>query len=841
MMKISRSVSSAAVAALAFVSLKTVFAAEQPWHDGYLEVAQGDVVNLAYGDNSCTNWYTGDSHGDGVVIHGDMNVCCTNGTPDSSKAWNVLVLDNNGVPTKMLSAIRLAPNLGDTGMLTISNGYLNSFALQGVRARIYIGDNGGGESAKFVVKNGSEALVHSLTLQANAATSTGVFDVLEIGKNSAVTFTALCNDNAKPMRVKFLETDAEYRIFWNDQAAFATKSVDSSTIFEGVNGTPIVIAGGANGSRFNLFNSSPTYKGRGCTTGACDVIFKTYRTVSVPFRLNRALMDWHHSGNTRLVAQTPTTLSAEVEDVLPYGSQTGELRIEAGNGYVLDLCQSQKLNGLYMAAGSALSITNGPVTLTFGTGDTDGGLEGEVFDNANLRIVKTGTGTLSVKASAIHDFEVQSGTLVIDGVTLICGTLSIAKGGKVVFVNGGRLVNATDELTWQLTETTNNAAMFAPVFTAATQNVIKVGSNLATLAAGQYGEVAVDGGTLRIGGEAVADRYWQFIFKKTVVAQTPVLAWWDNVKDGDKYEQNVAMGLGRIHLFNDVVDDDVNVVNLNLIDQGLDVAPSSLTAGNITANRAARIADGINATSPTGGGHMRSTANLTASLTTWFNSTCYCGEDLTPSNDQSWVVVSMRLKDTAQDPIGYGFTRVVNIGVDAQPNTWSVRSSADGVNWIDRDIQESVTNLPDNCESYWVDGIPYFFNANKASWLFRASGAVSVATGATLDTSLIADENLAISELKVDLSAGAGTITKFRPTASGVLWLENPTDEQLADLAARRRIELPIAFGSVVDEALLRGWLVYVDGELAKGYGVVRRSDGKLYADRVRGLAVIVR
>ena len=382
--------------------------------------------------------------------------------------------------------------------------------------------------------------------------------------------------------------------------------------------------------------------------------------------------------------------------------------------------------------------------------------------------------------------------------------------------------------------------MFAPMFTAATQNVIKVGSNLATLAAGQYGEVAVDGGTLRIGGEAVADRYWQFIFKETVDTQTAVSAWWDNVKDGDKYDQNVAMGLGRIHLFNDVVGDDVNIVNLSLTDQGLDIVPSSLTAGNITANRAARIADGIGALEPSGGGHMRSTANLTLSLATWYNSTCYCGETLVPSDEQSWVVVTMRLEDTARDPIGYGFTRVVNISANSQPKTWTVRSSADGVNWTDRDIQENVTSLPSNMKNYWTDGIPYVFNVSQASWPFRTSGAVSVAAGATLDTSFIADENLAISELKVDLSAGAGTITKFRPTASGVLWLENPTDEQLADLAARCRIELPIAFGSVVDEVLLRGWLVYVDGELVKGYGVVRRSDGKFYADRVRGLAVII-
>ena len=70
----------------------------------------------------------------------------------------------------------------------------------------------------------------------------------------------------------------------------------------------------------------------------------------------------------------------------------------------------------------------------------------------------------------------------------------------------------------------------------------------------------------------------------------------------------------------------------------------------------------------------------------------------------------------------------------------------------------------------------------------------------------MADANLSISNLVVDVATGGGTITKFRPAANGVLDLTSLD----GDLPGRYQV--PLELSSVVDAARFATWRVTVNG-----------------------------
>ena len=117
---------------------------------------------------------------------------------------------------------------------------------------------------------------------------------------------------------------------------------------------------------------------------------------------------------------------------------------------------------------------------------------------------------------------------------------------------------------------------------------------------------------------------------------------------------------------------------------------------------------------------------------------------------------------------------------------------------------------------------------------FLCDGALQVDSGATLDLSTIADSKLSISNLVVDLSTGAGTITKFRPAENGILSLVGV----VGDLPGVYRV--PVAISAIADSSNLASWKVFVNGEVLKR-GSVMWESGQLKARTKTGMFIIIK
>jgi hypothetical protein len=117
---------------------------------------------------------------------------------------------------------------------------------------------------------------------------------------------------------------------------------------------------------------------------------------------------------------------------------------------------------------------------------------------------------------------------------------------------------------------------------------------------------------------------------------------------------------------------------------------------------------------------------------------------------------------------------------------------------------------------------------------FLCDGVLQVDSGATLDLSTIADSKLSISNLVVDLSTGAGTITKFRPAENGILSLVGV----VGDLPGVYRV--PVAISAIADSSNLASWKVFVNGEVLKR-GSVMWESGQLKARTKTGMFIIIK
>lgn len=206
-----------------------------------------------------------------------------------------------------------------------------------------------------------------------------------------------------------------------------------------------------------------------------------------------------------------------------------------------------------------------------------------------------------------------------------------------------------------------------------------------------------------------------------------------------------------------------------------------------------------------------------------------------PDVPSSWETITLRLNDSANKTVGgYLLAVAANVnGGTCHLVSWTVEASADGVTWEKLDDRTDFD--PEGTKrGYWYNGGNLFlFNQKSAGWTFRPEGTVTVAKDAVLDLDEIPDANVSIARLEADVAAGAGAITKFAPAANGEIRLVNATDE------LGRWTELHNV-GSVVGEANLKGWTVYVNGE-AKRDLEVRVRDGKLCVHKLVGLYMIVR
>lgn len=151
---------------------------------------------------------------------------------------------------------------------------------------------------------------------------------------------------------------------------------------------------------------------------------------------------------------------------------------------------------------------------------------------------------------------------------------------------------------------------------------------------------------------------------------------------------------------------------------------------------------------------------------------------------------------------------------------------------------KAVATLATNACLQVAEGVVSFdVDATLVRPLSVDGGSVAVASATTLDTSSLADANISIGGLTVDTTYYYGntpTITKFRPSANGKLYLTNVSGELASNYT------VPINLTTVVDAENFASWKVYVNGAEARGF-VPEYVNGVLKAKFKNGLTIFVR
>lgn len=172
--------------------------------------------------------------------------------------------------------------------------------------------------------------------------------------------------------------------------------------------------------------------------------------------------------------------------------------------------------------------------------------------------------------------------------------------------------------------------------------------------------------------------------------------------------------------------------------------------------------------------------------------------------ESRYRVFTLRLADDATPVCGYNFVAANDHANDRSPSDWQVEGSIDGETWETLD-ERAGEETPFSVYASTSHGRPYAFSQVVEPGSISAESVVTVDAGATLNLN---GEAAAIGRLRVDCTAGGGTINSFRPAAGGTLELVNVPSE----VTRLSGYEVPITVTDVQDAANLRSWTVTADG-----------------------------
>lgn len=189
-------------------------------------------------------------------------------------------------------------------------------------------------------------------------------------------------------------------------------------------------------------------------------------------------------------------------------------------------------------------------------------------------------------------------------------------------------------------------------------------------------------------------------------------------------------------------------------------------------------------------------------------------------NDSNKFV--FRLTNSAPEVVGFSFA--TSESPQRRPTQWKLWGSVDGVEWTN--LANNSTNTsneatwtyltnstPDTAKTeydiYRLDKLP-----EASACAPFGSAEVSVAAGATLD---FVSADMTIARLKVDLDAGAGTITRFTPAPDGTIDVRSATK-------LRPNQVLPLTVGTVASAENLASWTVKENGVTREGMGIRLRG-----------------
>ncbi len=193
-----------------------------------------------------------------------------------------------------------------------------------------------------------------------------------------------------------------------------------------------------------------------------------------------------------------------------------------------------------------------------------------------------------------------------------------------------------------------------------------------------------------------------------------------------------------------------------------------------------------------------------------------------------------------------------NTRLNSFPSRWAVFGSLDNANWTRLDLVENFTPASIDAGAWCGTNFvcTYASTAATISSLTLASGATLAVDGADVTVSsataaagvplvlahgavLTLPQATEVASLSVDVDAGGGTLTSFRPAQSGAVYLTGTVEKP-------RKCVLPVRVGTL-DGGNLSSWSVYVGGFLVDQTEVFVNAEGFLQTQYTGATVVYVR
>lgn len=777
---------------------------------------------------------------------------------------------------KSQTTLSVAPDPGDVARLGITNCGFRAFYSNGMYGTLSVGANGGGNAHVSFGPN-TEIYLLGVRLEAAAQTDGDVFDLLEHG-GAHFWVSRIENLNTKPFRITYTSNSAYINAFGWNGGLFSLPNAGGDIILQGSTSAPVRLY--CTMYHTDLFTGTP--QGMLLTTGNGPLYLHAGGFNGTSYKdsyinVNSTNVVWGHAGDT--ICEQYMTLRTSVDNALPWGPQTGNLVLRSSASFslkqTLDLFgKSQKVNGLVLENGSQIVCTNGTSTITFGDGDADGKLQGDV-DDANVMLVKTGGGTLELAGGTLRQLTATGGVLYVSGITTI-GTLSATNmtlafknnDASLLTVGDLRAEDGTTRVLLQDGIATN--CVFTSMPALAGTRMVKDGAGYTTYftpADAHGADLHVAAGVLRMGGAAVTDTWWRFIAKRAY-------------NDGKSYTMangdvfNVWLGLGTLGIFTPegfyytrwLNNSPTIGKNASELDTAECVSAKPYMSWNTAIatsppynNAKDPILGGATADAPTlflAQHDQFGTSNAYDIVSTgsncfiwnWAQGMLFTNAMLVANDPSTWETVTWRYASAAgKKATSYSLQRLANFGKGINnPNVtdWELQSSPDGVTWqtLDERSGEVYTDASDpgstglNAQFHYTynNHVPYLFKAKNADWSFSTFGKVRVDAGATLELSDLPEANIAFNALEVDVAVGGGTLTRFAPAADGALYLTGVTGKLPG------RLDVPLTVGKALRTDNLSSWKVYVNGVRSPA-SLVMAEEGRLVVATLYGTMMILR
>ena len=719
-----------------------------------------------------------------------------------------------------------------------TSGFLDDTGSTAVKSciAIVIGENGG--EGRFVVQTTGSKFgtniarfglwAEQLFIHENATTSSDTFDFLQIDQNGVADITSIVNSNATPARILFnggVLRDNYMNASYGSQLSPARGKM---IILEGINGNNICINKEYMSRRLNGGVGTVRFQ------GTCDVVLtdsgnnlpgiengnrREYSIDPSPY----GPIEWRQTGD--LVLDSNAFLACKANNVLPYGTDTGIVRLKSNaildiNGTTQNLRSLVSESNLASVTNAVANKENTPVvsTIIFGTNDTDGVFSAKCCDNVNVE-------------------KIGTGTLVVSNVT-VEGTLTV-RAGRVLLTGEnhiGEIVRADGTVVENLAYTPPTADSIKTIQTSVLpgfKNIFeKKGANTLLVRAGTELDglfLDVQDGRLQFTGD-VTDKWWRLVLLKSA-----------NV-NSNSYANASHAELNTFSLYASNIVTSTSKTNMDHLNYGLVTNTSGTAWTSYAQMTAGTCTEGFGETY---------TWNPTATGRVWYGVDTLCTDKDAAVFQTTGTAISesaprhivYRLKDDAP-PVSSYTIGLTQWGRGGALEKWRVESSADGIEWTVRDAHTAkwantsgmspdearatseIPNFTFSTDGRYNNNVPYRFTAGAAASECLRNVTVSVAAGATLDTAYIQDSSLSFAALEVDCAAGGGTITKFAPAPNGALYLTNLP----AGLTSRYTV--PVTVTETVGAENLESWTVYVNGTPVHGRYLSCAADGSLTVKR---------